>query len=336
MVLKKMCSTLATYFIRSPTLWQHPLLHLVACLQQGDTVNEPTIEDSAKAVASIIPTLSAQQLVAVLWFAATLAEDVGKVDSNTLAHARIHAQMESIVREANAILTFSFSQSNAPTGSGVKREAIACYGSWIYYAQPLWPRNPEALHYLRDLIPAALNCVYEEETDEDALEMFRDILESYTSFFEPQHMDHIAKMVNEYIRPILENAVAGKDAGAEPYGRFVAAYGSANIKQVIEDYSDDKESGTVVNLILSFLASDGYPGDDLFLAFGSIEFWNTYIEYVNDEVFSADLDAEPSKWERDVRQVARRVVELLWRKLWTPPSEVGKDWGDEEREMFKE
>lgn len=336
MVLKKMCSTLTTYFIRSPTLWYNPLLDLAVSFQQGDAKYEATLDDAAKSVSDILPSLTPQQMVVLMWFAATLAEDVSKVDSNTAVHARLHTQMESIVKDASSILTFCFRPPKASSDSGLTREALACYGSWVNYAQPIWPRNPDALRHLRDLIPSALNCIYDEETDDDALEMFRDILESYTSFFEPQHMDLIARIITEYIHPILEKAVAEKDAAGEPYGRFVAAYGSANIKQVIEESSEGKGSGIVVKLVLDFLASDGYPGDDLFLAFGSIEFWNTYIEYVNDEIFSVDVDDEQPKWAIHARQIAKRVVELLWQKLWTPTTDVAKDWRDEEREMFKE
>lgn len=334
MVLKKMCSTLVTYFIRSPILWRNPLLHLATSFQRGDAVDEPASDDNSQGVAGILPTLPANQLALLLGFAATLAEDVGKVDANTPAHAQLHTEMESIVKEVNTIMAYALSQPES-SGASIKREAILCFGCWTNYTQPLWPRNPEPLQYLRDLIPAALGCIYGEETDEDALEMFRDILESYTSFFEPRHMDMIAQIITEYIRPILERAVAEKDAAGEPYGRLVAAYGSANIKQVIEESSEGKGSGIVVNLVLGFLASDGYAGDDLFLAFGSIEFWNTYIEYVNDEVFSAE-DEEQPKWAIHAKEVAKRVVELLWHKLWTPPLEVAKGWRDEEREMFKE
>lgn len=336
MVLKKMCSTLVTFFIRSPSLWQNPLLHLAASFQQGDVVSDPVPSDGVRAIVDILPSLSAQQLIVLMWFSATLAEDVAKVDSNTPSHVRLHTQMETLVRQAQAILAYSFGQPESSDESTIKREGIACFGAWVNYAQPIWPRNPVALRYLRDLIPAALNCIYGEEVDDDALEMFRDILESYTSFFEAQHMDMIARIINEYICPILEKAVADKDAAGEPYGRFVAAYGSANIKQVIEESSEGKGSGIVVKLILDFLASDGYPGDDLFLAFGSIEFWNTYIEYVNDEVFSADLDDEQPKWQTHAKEVAKRVVQLLWHKLWTPTSDAAKAWRDEEREMFKE
>lgn len=329
--MKKICTTLAAYFIRSPLLWSNPLLHLAASFQRGEAVDESQPDDMSWS--DIVSALSAHQLQILLWFSATLAEDMAKVDSTTPAHTRLHAQMEAIVRQATGIIAFSFDQSES---SRVKYEALTCYGSWTNYAQHIWPRNPDALQYLRDLIPAALNCIYVEELAADALEMFRDILESYTSFFEPQHMDMIAKIINEYICPILEKVIAEKDLEGESYGRFVTAYGSANIKQVVEEASEGKGSGIVVKLVLGFLASDGYAGDDLFLAFGSIEFWNTYIEYVNDEVFSADPDSEPTKWELHAREVAKRVVELLWQKLCTPSSDVAKSWREEEHEMFKE
>ena len=338
MVLRKICSTLVTYFIRSPTSWQHPLLHLAMSFEHGDAVQGPAPSDAVQTITAILPALSEQQLMALMWFAATIAEDVGKVDSSTPSHARLHTQMESIVKESHAILSFCFNRPESWSDPSIKAEAIACYGAWTNYAQPIWPRNPEALQYLRNLIPTALGCIYGEEVDDDALDMFADLLESYTSFFEPQHMELIARIINDYIRPLLEEAIADKDdaEASEAYGRLVAAYGSANIQQVIEEAAEGRGAGIAVKLLLDFLASDGYPGDDLFLTFGTIEFWNTYIEYVNDEVFSADPDEQPPAWQSHAKQVATRVVELLWVKLCMPPADIVKRWRDEEHELFKE
>lgn len=337
MVLKKMCSTLATYFIRSPVLWERPLFHLAFCFVSGGWVEDPAPKDFEQAFAGILPRLSTQQSVVLMWFAATLAEDVAKVDSSTPANNRIHSQMESIVRELQPILLFAFDQRPAPDRTSLKQQATKCFGSWTNYAQPMWPQRPGALSRLQSLVRYTLKCTEDpDESDEDSLEALRDLLESYTSFFLPAHMEYFADIIRGYMHPILEQAVADKDADGEPYGRFVAAYGSANIKNVINDHMTGGRSGIVVDLVLGFLASDGYPGDDLFLSFGNIEFLNTYIEFVNDEVFSADVDEAPTAWEMHVRGVAKRVVELVWRKLWTPPAEVAKGWREEEREMFKE
>ena len=336
LVLKKLCSTLCTYFIRSPVLWQNPLLHLAISLQQGEVVHDLPIDDRETVMNKALSALTSQQIVVLLWFAATLAEEVGKVDSGTPGYARLHTEMESIVRDASQVMKSAFGQLDSTNDSSLKREALICFIAWVNYAQPIWPRNPEALQNLRNLIPAGLQCIYDDQIAEDSIEMFRDILEGYTTFFAPVHMDMIADIIRNHMQPILERAVAEKDETGEPYGRFVVAYGAANIQQVIEESSRGGTTAIVVKLVLSFLDSEGYPGDDLFLAFGSVEFWNTYIEYVNDEIFSADPDGEEPSWAAHARQVMKRVVELLWRKLWTPTNDVAKGWRDEEREMFKE
>jgi hypothetical protein len=90
LVVRKLCSALATYFIHFPHLWSHCILHLLYCLhgsraipvEDVDEAQHPEAIDqhTSYVLASEMPLTKVQ---AVIWFAANLVEDVGKTDMNS-------------------------------------------------------------------------------------------------------------------------------------------------------------------------------------------------------------------------------------------------------------
>lgn len=284
----------------------------------------------------LLPSLRPLQLKVLLWFAATLAEEVGRVDANVHSNARIHTQMEDIVRDASTLISWSFELPTGNDGNACRAEALKTYLTWINYAQPVWPRNPEALQYLRNLIEHAMPCLLDEALSQEALDMFRDILESYTSFFQPRNMDMLAEIIYNNIQPALVRALADQDPDALLLGQFVIAFGCANVQQVVEQPNNTFGSATIVKLHFDIMAADGYPGDQDQLSTQSIEFWNTYVEYVNDTLFSKDSDDPDPAWLQQAKSILQQLTELIWKKMWTPPHEVAKEWRDTESDGFKE
>ena len=289
LVIKKLCSTLTTYYLRSPIQWKRPIIHIALSMQQGDVAAEPD-PDASISMANITKTLNLSQAVTLLGFAGTLADEVGRMENNTPAHARRHAQMEVIVEDASSLLKYAFSKGDQHDGDLIRAEALRCYITWVNYAQPVWPQKPDCLEYLRQLIPVAGQCLIDSNLQRDAMDAFRDILEGYTSFFRPQHMQMLANIISEHVQPLLLQSLEDKDPEGLPYGQMVIAFGDANIQQVVEQPDNQQGSGTILKLHFDILRAPGYPGDEDELSTLSIEFWNTYIEYVNDMLFSKDTD----------------------------------------------
>ncbi|KAI7124297.1 hypothetical protein KC352_g32373, partial [Hortaea werneckii] len=202
LVTKKFSSTLTTYYLRSPTQWKRPILHLALSMQNGDTASEPD-GNATVSMGGLCKSLSESQIIALLWFAATLADEVGRMENNTPALAQRHVQMEVIVEDASSLLKYAFSQGPAGAGAEIRSEALRCYITWVNYAQPVWPQKPDCLEYLRQLIPIAGQCLIDPALQRDALDSFRDILESYTSFFRPEHMRMLSSVIAEHIQPLL-------------------------------------------------------------------------------------------------------------------------------------
>ena len=276
LVCKKLCSTLTTYFIRSPVLWQRPILHLALSLRAGDVVPDSAI-DPRSDLDEILNGLDTSALIALLWFSGTLADEISRMESNSSAHAQLHNQMESIVRDAGAVMSRAFNQPYAASDATLKAEALKSFLTWVNYAQPMWPRKPEALQHLRDLITDATQCLVDPSLQRDALDAFRDILESYTSFFQPQHMELLSRIIAAHVQPILLRTLADKDPEGLPYGQMIIAFGDANIQQVVEQPDNEYGSRMVVKLHFDILKAPGHPGDEDELSIQSIEFWNTYV-----------------------------------------------------------
>ncbi|KAK4569879.1 member of the karyopherin-beta [Recurvomyces mirabilis] len=327
MVVRKLCATLVTYYIRLSFLWDRPICTIAHTLHTG---NEDA--DHLPGIDSTLPRLNQYQVVALLWFSATLADEVSRLDSNTASHSKVHNAMEVNVQDASRIMGAAL---KAPDFK-VNGEGLRCFLTWVNYAQPVWPRNLKALQHLRELVEPATRSLVTQEVQNDALEVFRDILESYTSFFQPDHMRLIGRIVREHVQPVLQQALHDQIPEVLPYGQMVIAYGVANVEEVAERLDASEHAVTIVNLHFDILRAPGYPGDDDELSIMSIEFWNTYVEYVNDTVFSQDPGQPEPTWLPSAKAILLQLMEILWAKMVTPPGNVANNWTDDESDGFKE
>jgi hypothetical protein len=83
LVVRKLCSALVAYFLQFSTSWTNCVKHLICCLYSDKAVPYSAL-DEAPDVAVLLQTLSNPKAVAIFWFAATLVEEVGKTDSNSM------------------------------------------------------------------------------------------------------------------------------------------------------------------------------------------------------------------------------------------------------------
>ena len=79
LVLKKLVIALVTYFARSKEPWEDCIRHLAFTLG-GHTVS--TGGADGLSIKNVLPTLSDDGMRALLWFAASLFDEVGKTSSD--------------------------------------------------------------------------------------------------------------------------------------------------------------------------------------------------------------------------------------------------------------
>lgn len=332
MVVRKLCSTLVTFFTRASFRWQRPLFHLICSFRHGDALTMDEVESIDVPSSQLIPALSTAQLTSLYIFSATLADELGKSEYNGLSQARLHLQMEDEVINASAMMRQGM-QAQGDDSVKVRSEALKCFLTWANYAQPIWPTKPDTLQHLQDLLEPAIQCLLIDDADMDALDVFIDLLESYTSFFQRHHLDAIASIIRSHFGPQLEESLRESGAIYVPAGQLVVSYAIAVIEDIVEK-PDSERAQVTLPLLAAILKSPGYPGDDDEMSTITIEFWNTYIEYVNDELFSNDSGVAPD-WLPSAKRVTTEITTLLWRKVWTPPGNITKSWQDAEKEAFR-
>lgn len=202
----------------------------------------------------------------------------------------------------------------------------------------MWHSKQEVLAHLRCLVPglASLLTDKDEFYRNEAMDVFRDILESYTTFFQPSHMQTIARLICKDVRPLLLRALKDQDPSGMTIAQLVIAYGIANIQQIVEQPENEVAAQIPLSLIFAILQAPGYPGDDDETSIHTIEFWNTYIEYVNEATYSSAAIETPQHWVSAAKTTCMAVLNLLWQKMRTPDAETAKQWSEEELEGFKE
>lgn len=331
MVVRKLCSTLVTFFTRAPLRWQKPLYHLLCSFRHGDALSSDEMTSINMPSSELIPALSITQLLSLYTFSSTLADEIGKIEFSYPSQAGLHVQMEKEVIDASILMRHGL-QSGAD--QKLRGEALRCFLTWANYAQPIWPTKPDTLQYLQDLLEPAIQCLLLDDADADALDVFIDLLESYTSFFQRHHLDALASIIRSHFGPQLEESLREQGAVYNPAGQLVVSYAIAVIEDIVEK-PDGERAQVTLPLLAAILKAPGHPGEDDELSTITIEFWNTYIEYVNDELFSQEAHDNAPDWLPSAKSITSEITTLLWRKMFTPPGEVTQQWGDAEKDAFR-
>ncbi len=82
-VIRKICSTLVAYWLQFHSSWGKCIKHLIYCFCANEAVPYAAMS-SAPETNDLIQNLSDVKAIPILWFAATLVDEVNKTDSNSV------------------------------------------------------------------------------------------------------------------------------------------------------------------------------------------------------------------------------------------------------------
>jgi len=83
LVLRKLCSTLVAYFFRPSVNWDHCVRHIVCSMITGNVLSSETVS-SMGTLGDVLSNMNNLEFTVVLWFAAALVEEVGKINPNSV------------------------------------------------------------------------------------------------------------------------------------------------------------------------------------------------------------------------------------------------------------
>ena len=311
------------------------MLHLATSFHRGEAISETDCPED-KHLLQLLPDLNESQLTVLIWLSGGLASEAGKLLGSNPIGAKIHSRMEIIAQDASSVLLHTLASFKSSSSADTKRECLSCYLSWVEFAQPTWTRKLEALDVIRQPTMELVYLLSDEEAQDDAMDVFRDILDCYPNFLRPEHMKVLAAFINDQIQQPLLSGLKSGDLDLLPMTQFVIAYGTANVQEIVERPEHGYGSRATMQILLACLQTPGYPGNEDEVSIQSIEFWNTYIEYVNDIVFSAQPSDSEIQWLKHSKSVCMSLSYLLWSKMRPPPPDVAQTWTEHESEAFRD
>lgn len=118
LIIKKLCSSLVSYFLRPSAPWENCIRHLVLSLHTGKFLRVGDVNHGPP-TADIVSSLNYASTSAILWFAAYLVERVGQATRTTRTTQKYCERVSSNVDDVVALLRSSitgsfFSDSKSP------------------------------------------------------------------------------------------------------------------------------------------------------------------------------------------------------------------------------
>ncbi|PSN71577.1 hypothetical protein BS50DRAFT_585056 [Corynespora cassiicola Philippines] len=358
---RKLCSTLAQYFVKPIATWTHCIRGLVVSFGLQQPVPDSGL-DEQPSTWDIVPRLADDQLLALLEFSMNLADE-GKKLSTTPKYARyplgairtddsnsrnVHHRMIANVESMEVLLQVAFGRGikylttpsgmndpsyaeNLQTGERICIASLKCFIGWIFYAQSEFKDIPEKLKYLRSVIELSFACL--EYHVDDAMELVAEVLEGYPAFFEEKHLRMLwSAITGQWGLEILKNL----DAETVSLSRIVVAYGQILLeskKLYLEP--EDAHHQQAIAFLHDLLKYPDPVGVEDEVAPVVLDFWSTYVSTVAEELFVVEPGEQPPAWIEQAKTHVFLVVSELLQKMIYPPSEITREWDQDSRKTFK-
>ncbi|KAG9596292.1 ARM repeat-containing protein, partial [Aureobasidium melanogenum] len=327
LIVDKLCSTMATYFIQSPVSWTQTVRQVICSLHVGDIVPHDmlgTYPDTSQ----IISGLSGLRLFMAVRFCRVLAEDVQ--NSSVLGPQYYHLDniFKSNTTDSAILMTYVLSTST-PLSTEIRVEAVNCFSAWVTYSFAHWTTDPVALQLLQNLTPMALEHLlhHEESVRDPTVELFVNTLEYRSKFLQKDQLESLSLLVRRTIGPqCLLQGQNFLDPTIVAFSKLITAYGKLVVKDLISERNQES-SQEIIDLFQRLLRAPGYPAEDDQVILNVTEFWIEYAETIADTLMDAAEDEIP--FLAVVRNDLMQAVQTYIPKLQTPPLAEMSEWDED-------
>lgn len=332
LVLDKLCSTLATYFIQTPVPWGNALAQLICSLYEERVVSDEEASSHQASLAQVISQLPDSKLYPALRFCNILSEDVATKDHLSPQHRHLEGLMKGDVPNAAVLMHRGLSTTN----SDIQSETLQTLTNWTGYAQAHWPRDVEGLLHLQKLTNFAMQYLTlgDQDLRDKATEVFTQILEYHLKFLLRDQLDALCNMICNNLGPHCISSIRNEEADPSVISsaKLMTAFGKATVQRLVEAPSDNTTQ-QLLDLFQQALQGPGYPGDDDECTVSITEFWNDYAEYVVDALEESSSYSD-LPWLETSKDRLMRATESYLPKLCSPPTEVFRNWDEDTQESW--
>jgi hypothetical protein len=336
LVVRKLCSTLVAYFMQFSASWESCIKHLMYCLCTNEAHPYISLAEAPE-TAILVQNLSDAKAVAVFWVAATLVEEVGKTDSNSMKQHKFHRQVVPNVDDIVPLIRKYI--DNNPTESAygkVKEEAMKSFQAWVSYSHRAFIDDEIVLEPLRNLIEPALLCLLDDDLYETTVELFSDVLANYSKFLHKDDFRFLQSLFNSpWAQERYERLTKGDfEFDSLQFGMFMIAFGDATVTDLTQNLETDPQSQQYLSALCGLLGAEGHAIHEDKIYVPALEFWNTLVETMVDDIYS--VGGEHPSWFPAAQALVMQAVERCWQKSQFPSAEEFNSWDSVDRIAFKD
>ncbi|KAL7787016.1 armadillo-type protein [Trichoderma ceciliae] len=330
LVVRKLSSALATYFLYFHRLCSRYVFHLLVCLASNRAWQPGTIDDSVD-FNTISDSLEGIHLHAAILVISNILEDVTRIDLNAASNIGLYDSV--LANTSDSVTLLAMCMSRDIISPEVKQDALRCLQSWVAFAQKTSARNSYIADSLRPLIGGAINALMVEELYNAAAELLIDVLFNWPSLLIEQHYTMLSNVFDTpWFQSRYEQLIQGDiDFDSTQLGYVLLAFGEARIQVLIQD--ENEQNKDILSRLCGLLAADGYPVAENKIFVPAIEFWSTFTEYVSD----MDPESAPAS---PVTTIAIpyifQATSHAWKKIIYPPAEEFHSWDSSDRAGFND
>ncbi|RDA83248.1 hypothetical protein CP532_4161 [Ophiocordyceps camponoti-leonardi (nom. inval.)] len=354
LVLRKLSSAIATYFIHFHYLWPHYIRHLVVCLASARSMSPKATQDASDTI-EFLNRLCAKGLQAVVWVLTSVMEDVSRIDlaagdkyvstighksddtprsetSNIPGRCLYNAVLHN-VPDAVALMTQCL--TSGPSAPPTFVDSIRCIQSWVSFTQKTSPGLTQDSFFLRPLVGAVILSLPDRDTFEASAELLVEILSNCPSLLTDEHYNNLTKLlVDPWARSRYHKLLKGDfEFESLQFGQLLLAFGEARTEALMQ--SDDRSCGQLLSALCDLLNADGYPVAEDKIFVSTVEFWSTYTEATADVIHFGPNEMSTS-WLPNAIAYVSQAVSNAWRKILYPPLDVFQQWDSSDRIGFND
>ncbi|KAG4414230.1 hypothetical protein IFR04_012636 [Cadophora malorum] len=341
LVVRKLCSTLVAYFLQFSSSWERCIKHLMLCLYANEALPYAALGDSQETVAMVDNISNTKnsspvpKAVALFWFAATLVEEVGKTDSSSMKQHKFHLSVVPNVDDIVPLMSKYITDTSADTK--IRQEAMRCFQSWVSYSHRAFVDDGIMLDPLQTLTQPSIMCLGQDDLYEITIELLSDVLTNYSKFLRKEDFTILQALFNsQWAQERYERLVKGDfDFDSLQFGMFMIAFGDATVQDLARNCATDPQSHQYLSALCALLGAEGYAVYEDKIYVPTLEFWNTFVETMVDDVYSAEGEEKPS-WFVAAQEHVKQVIERCWIKSQFPPAEEYNSWDSVDRTGFKD
>lgn len=286
LVLKKLCSTLVTFFLLPNSTWRKCLRHVLTCLQNDTAVPEAS-SDNDSITKQFLHHLSPVKRFVILTITRELAEEGGAIEHTSQHFNYCHERIELNLPDAVAIIGYAI-ECIQTDFNDYQTDVFQAYQSWIAYARQEYARSSQQLKSLRTLLGNVGQCLFVQDTFEAAAEFFTDLFTADDDFLNFEDATDFAQLFNTpwacaYLVQLEQSDVNDE---AFIFGQLVSAFAQAIARYIIKSPVTFRN---IVDHMHRLSRTQRFETIDQSLSNACIDFWENFCSQISDVAFEDEI-----------------------------------------------